>query len=259
MRGRRPRRARPARAARRTASSAATPARPAIISEKKTPIDSAMPEFWKVDAHARGRAARFRAGTLLMIDEVFGAANRPAPMPLKKMMQRERRVAGSPPAAAAARRRRSAATSSPPAGEQPRAVPVGQVPGDRPGDQEADGQRQQVDAGPQRRVREVVAVQRQPDALQPDDQHELQAAAGDRAEQAGRVAGGEGPDAEQARAGTSARRPCVSITQKTSQQRHAADQARQDQRVRPAHRVAAVGLDAVGDRGEQRGQARRRR
>jgi len=31
-----------------------------------------------------------------------------------------------------------------------------------------------------------------------DDQHELQAAASDRAEQAGRVARGEGPDLEQA-------------------------------------------------------------
>jgi MFS family permease len=34
-------------------------------------------------------------------------------------------------------------------------------------------------------------VQRQPDPLQPDDQHELQPAAGGRGDQAGRVAGGE--------------------------------------------------------------------
>ena len=45
---------------------------------------------------------------------------------------------------------------------------------------------------------EVVAVQRQPDSLQPDDQHELQAAAGDRAHQARHVARRVGADAEQA-------------------------------------------------------------
>jgi len=41
-------------------------------------------------------------------------------------------------------------------------------------------------------------VQRQPDALQPDDEHELQPAAGDGHRQAGQVARREGADAEQA-------------------------------------------------------------
>jgi hypothetical protein len=41
-------------------------------------------------------------------------------------------------------------------------------------------------------------VQRQPDPLQPDDQHELHAAPGDGHHQAGDAARGEGPDAEQA-------------------------------------------------------------
>ncbi len=39
---------------------------------------------------------------------------------------------------------------------------------------------------------------RQPDALQPDDQHELQAAPAERAQQAGDVPGGERADLEQA-------------------------------------------------------------
>ena len=43
---------------------------------------------------------------------------------------------------------------------------------------------QHVDAGPQRGVLEAVAVLGQPDALQPDDQHEHQPAAGARGEEA---------------------------------------------------------------------------
>ena len=42
-----------------------------------------------------------------------------------------------------------------------------------------------------------VAVQRQPDALQPDDQHELQAAARHRGEQVHGLTGREGADPEQ--------------------------------------------------------------
>ena len=48
-------------------------ARPAIISEKKKPIDSDMPEFWTV-ARIPDAAPRSRAGTLLMMAEVFGEA-----------------------------------------------------------------------------------------------------------------------------------------------------------------------------------------
>ena len=83
-------------------------------------------------------------------------------------------------------------------GEPARAEAVGQVAGDRARDQEGDRERQQVDARPQRRLDVVVAVQRQPDALQPDDEHELQSAAGDGGDEPGRAAGGEGADAEQA-------------------------------------------------------------
>src|SRR6202042_3853102 len=60
-------------------------ARPAIISEKKMPIDSDMPEFWNVDRMPEA-APRSPAGTLLMIAEVFGEANRPEPSPLQKMI-----------------------------------------------------------------------------------------------------------------------------------------------------------------------------
>src|ERR1700722_15695668 len=59
-------------------------ARPAISSEKKMPMDSDMPEFWKVDRmpHAGPRA---RAGPEDMIAAVFGEANRPEPIPLPKI------------------------------------------------------------------------------------------------------------------------------------------------------------------------------
>src|SRR6185437_1512946 len=59
-------------------------ARPAISSEKKMPIDSDMPEFWKVD-RIPDAAPRWWAGTEDMIAAVFGAANRPEPMPLPKI------------------------------------------------------------------------------------------------------------------------------------------------------------------------------
>src|SRR6202142_56375 len=48
------------------------------------PIDSDMPEFWNVERMPEA-APRSWAGTLLMIAEVFGEANRPEPSPLQKM------------------------------------------------------------------------------------------------------------------------------------------------------------------------------
>ena len=59
-------------------------ASPAIISEKKMPIDSDMPEFWNVERMPEA-APRSRAGTLLMIADVLGEANRPEPTPLRKI------------------------------------------------------------------------------------------------------------------------------------------------------------------------------
>src|ERR1700744_353965 len=59
-------------------------ARPAIISEKKMPMDSDMPEFWKVDRMPEA-APRFQAGTDDMIPATLGEANSPEPTPLPKI------------------------------------------------------------------------------------------------------------------------------------------------------------------------------
>jgi hypothetical protein len=59
-------------------------ASPAIISEKNTPMDSAVPEFWNVERMPEA-APRCRAGTLLMMDDVLGAANIPLPIPFAAM------------------------------------------------------------------------------------------------------------------------------------------------------------------------------
>ena len=59
-------------------------ASPAISSEKKMPIDRDIPAFWNVDRMPEA-APRCRAGTLLMMADTLGEANRPEPTPLKKM------------------------------------------------------------------------------------------------------------------------------------------------------------------------------
>jgi hypothetical protein len=97
-------------------------------------------------------------------------------------------------------------------------------------------------------------VQRQPDPLQPDDQHELQAAAGDRNDQASDVARRERPNPEQGEPEHRVGDPALDHGEGREQQ-DAADDAPVDERVCPAHRVAAVGLDARGDADQDRGQA----
>jgi hypothetical protein len=57
-------------------------ASPAIMSEKNTPIDRAVPEFWNVE-RIPDAAPRWDAGTLPMIDDELGAPNIPTPMPLR--------------------------------------------------------------------------------------------------------------------------------------------------------------------------------
>lgn len=57
------------------------PASPVMSSEKKTPMDSDIPAFWKVERMPEA-APRCSAGTLLMMAEVFGAENIPEPKPL---------------------------------------------------------------------------------------------------------------------------------------------------------------------------------
>src|ERR1700761_8758496 len=59
-------------------------ARPAISREKKTPMDSELPEFWNVERMPEA-APRSRAGTDDMIAAVLGAANSPEPTPLPKV------------------------------------------------------------------------------------------------------------------------------------------------------------------------------
>jgi hypothetical protein len=57
------------------------PARPTTISEKNTPIDSAVPLFWNV-ARMPDTTPRSLGRTLPVIADVFGAANMPLPIPL---------------------------------------------------------------------------------------------------------------------------------------------------------------------------------
>ena len=109
-----------------------------------------------------------------------------------------------------------------------------------PASRKPGGQRQQEDAGPQRCVGVVVAVQRQPDALQPDDQHELQPAAGHRGQQGGGVAGGEGPVAEQPQPEHRLRDPGLDDGERRPAARRPPISPAEHLRAGPAHGVAAV-------------------
>ena len=174
-------------------------ASPMIISVKKIPIDSTWAEFWKVwfiappaprsllrqavhhrRAVGRGEHAHRRADQQQdRAEDRVGEVGR----------QQHQQARSRPPSRTMPARR-----------ERARAEAVGQVARGRPGAQHPDGQRQHVDARPQRRLGEVVAVLGQPDALQPDDEHEHQAAAGDGGQERRQRAEGEGADAEQRQA-----------------------------------------------------------
>ncbi len=54
------------------------------MTEKNTPMDTAVPEFWNVERMPEA-APRCRAGTLPMIEEELGAANIPLPIPFAAM------------------------------------------------------------------------------------------------------------------------------------------------------------------------------
>jgi hypothetical protein len=141
-----------------------------------------------------------------------------------------------------------------PGGEGAGAEAVGEDAGDRPDDQQAQGQRQHVDAGPQRRLGEAVAVLGQPDPLQPDDQHEEQATAGDRGEEGREGAEGEGADAEEGE--PEHRRGDAALDHDEGDHRgdrgcHQGDHPR----AAPTGRVAGVGTDPVGDRDHREDQA----
>ena len=57
---------------------------PAIISEKKAPIDSAVPEFWNVERMPDADAPFLGAGTEPMMDEELGEANIPHADPVQR-------------------------------------------------------------------------------------------------------------------------------------------------------------------------------
>jgi len=54
------------------------------MTEKNTPMDNAVPEFWKVERMPEA-APRWLAGTLPMIEDELGAANIPLPIPFSAM------------------------------------------------------------------------------------------------------------------------------------------------------------------------------
>jgi hypothetical protein len=96
-------------------------------------------------------------------------------------------------------------------------------------------------------------VQGQPDALQPDDEDELEPATAERREEHGHGARGVGPDAEEMQLEHRVRH--VELDHDEGHQEGQSPQDRgQDEGAGPAHRVAAVGLNAVDDADQQRGQ-----
>jgi hypothetical protein len=134
-----------------------------------------------------------------------------------------------------------------PAGrERPRPEAIREDPGDGPRDEESERQRQHPDARPERRRGKAVAVLRQPDPLQPDDQHEHQAAARDRREEAREHAERERADAEEAESEHRVRGARLDGDE-DREQREAGGDAREHEGRVPAHGLRAVRADAVRD------------
>ena len=160
-----------------------------MISVKKMPMDRTMAEFWNV-ALMPAPTPRWSGGRLFMMPARLGEANRPMPMPFSSRISANcqySKLTGS----SSSRTNETAATTIPPVAKGRAPNRSDSQPGGRAGDEEADGQREHVDPGPQRGALEAVAVDRQLDALQPDDQDEHQAAAAQAGQQAGQVPGGE--------------------------------------------------------------------
>ena len=156
--------------------------RPTIMSEKKMPVESTMPVFMNA-AWMPAAPPRWSAGTEFITAAELGAENMPPPMPLAATRS------GELPVGEVGRKHEQSEEAQredhqPDGGDNPCAVAIREVARDRAGREKTDREREQGDARPQRRVGVAVAVQRQPDALEPDDQHELHASAGDGGEQA---------------------------------------------------------------------------
>ena len=226
--------------------------RPTTMSEKKMPMESGQPSIWQV-ARMPEATPRLRAGTLFMTAAVLGAANMPKARPFRKSTRANSPV-GEVGRQGHQQQEAAGGEQHAGSGERAGAVAVGERARNGAGDQEAQRHRQHEDAGPERRAREAVAVQRQPDALQPHDQHELHAAVGDRREQHRQVAGGEGADAEEPQ--VEHRLGDTRLDQHEGHQDgHAGGDHGQHEGVGPAHVGGTVGLDAVGDAGQEDRQA----
>ena len=98
---------------------------------------------------------------------------------------------------------------------------------------------------------EVVAVERQPYPLQPDDEHEHQSAASDPCEKAGKASRREGADPEEIQTEHRLADLCLDHREAEQQDDSPAETA-EHEGARPPHVVAAVGLDPVGDPDHER-------
>jgi hypothetical protein len=131
---------------------------------------------------------------------------------------------------------------------------IGQVAEDGARNHEPDSEGNEGDTGPQWRLGEAVPVLGQPDALQPDDQHELDATAADGRQEPRQKSGGERPDAEQLQPDHRVGDPELDHDEQ-AQDGQAAEDPTEHFGVRPPHGVPAIGLNAVDDPGEQGDQA----
>ena len=100
----------------------------------------------------------------------------------------------------------------------------------------------------------AVAVQRKPDALQPDDEHELQTAATHRGHQPGEVTHAERRGAEEPDIHHGIGDPQLDDAE-GHQRQQAEEDCAEDIRAGPSGRRLTVGLNAVGDAGQQHRQA----
>ena len=96
------------------------------------------------------------------------------------------------------------------------------------------------------RSRVVESVQRQPDALQPDDEHEHEPAPGQGGQEAGQGPEGEGPDLEQLQVEHGVLHPGLHH-EEDGEKHDAGRQRSQDGGIGPPHHVAAVGADTGRD------------
>ena len=217
---------------------------PTIMSVKKMPMDRTWAEFWNV-VFMPEPAPRCSAGRLFMTPARLGEPNEAMNMPGGEEQRGEHPV-GEVDRQELEQDEADGGAEHAAGGERPGAEPVRQDPRQRAGDEEPEGEREHGDAGPQRGHREGVAVEGQPDPLEPDDQHEHQAAPAEGGQEAGQDAGGEGPDLEQLEPEHRLGHAGLDHAER-DQEDDAEGQGPEHQRVGPPHHVAAVGLDAVGD------------